>query len=145
MKKLFLVGSALILLDQLTKYLFKDSAIYLTDNIALKYSTNTGAAFSLLNDSAMWLALAGAIALVAILYYYKTSPRENSLLTFGLIFLFAGTMGNLIDRIMLGFVRDFILIWKWPIFNLADMLNTIGAGLIIFALIKDELTRHKKV
>lgn len=142
MKRLLLTGGALVILDQLSKKAFENTRAILTDNIAIKYAENTGAAFGLLKDSTILLSVAGIIALAAIIYYYnKLSRKKSRLPTAGLTFLFAGTAGNLIDRTIFGYVRDYIAIWKWPMFNLADTFNCIGAALIIIYLIKEKTTQ----
>lgn len=139
MKRLFLTGGALILLDQLSKKAFENARAILTDNIAIKYAENTGAAFGILKDSTIFLSIIGIIAIAAIIYYYrKLSTKKSRLPAAGLTFLFAGTAGNLIDRIVFGYIRDYIAIWKWPTFNLADTFSCIGAALIIVYLIKND-------
>ncbi len=137
MKRLFLTGGALVIIDQALKSSFENTKAILTDNLAIKYAENTGAAFGILEDSTILLSIVSIAALAAIIYYYnKLSRKKSRLPTAGLTFLFAGTAGNLIDRAVLGYVRDYIAIWKWPTFNLADTFSCIGAALIIIYLVK---------
>ncbi len=141
MKKLFLTGTALVILDQLTKSAFYKQWAILTQFLAIKYHENTGAAFGILPNSTTLLAAIGAAVLVTIAFYYHRLSRKREpsrLLSFGLLLLFAGTAGNLIDRVYLGYVRDFIAVWIWPTFNLADAYCTVGAALIIIYLIKED-------
>ncbi len=145
MKRLLLTGGALILIDQLSKKAFENIRAILTDNIAIKYAENTGAAFGILKDSTILLSVIGIIAIAAIVYYYRKLSRKKSRLpTAGLTFLFAGTAGNLIDRIFFGYVRDYIAIWKWPTFNLADTFSCIGVALIIIYLVKTDMYKPLK-
>ena len=104
----------LLLLDQISKYL-------------LTTTINKGAAFGLFQGYTTLLIIISLIVLVICIYYYKDKN-----LRLGLSFLIAGIIGNLIDRIILGYVRDFIDIGIFPVFNLADSFNVIGVGLLIY-------------
>ncbi|MFH0751981.1 MAG: signal peptidase II [archaeon] len=141
MKRLFFTGGALIILDQILKNTFENTRALVTSNFGIKYAENTGAAFGTLKDSTPILTTVSIVAIIIILYYYlKLSQRKNfsKSLSLGMILLFAGTIGNLIDRIFFGYVRDFILIWKWPVFNLADTFSCIGVALIIIYVVKTD-------
>lgn len=106
----------LILLDQITKY-------FLTSTI------NYGAAFGILQNQRLLLIIISIIVIITCIYYYKKYKLPLS-------FILAGTISNLIDRIFLGYVRDFIDFKIWPVFNLADVFNCIGVFLLIYFLIK---------
>ncbi len=108
----------LILLDQLTKYLFGNVKNY-------------GAAFGILQGYTTFLIIVSLAVIVICFYYYK---YKN--LRLGLSFILAGAIGNLIDRIFLDYVRDFIDLKFWPVFNLADMFNVIGVILLIHLNLK---------
>ncbi len=101
------------------------------------YVKNTGAAFSILSNST---ALLGGVSLLfcagVILYWYKKKPREK-LLCLSLSILFAGAMGNAIDRVFRGFVVDFIstAFMKFPVFNIADIAITVGAAILVVYLL----------
>jgi len=97
---------------------------------------NTGAAFGLFQDHSFALTIVALVGITALLLYalfiYRRFPSLDNMPTrvaIGLIL--GGTVGNLIDRICLGYVTDFIRIGIWPAFNIADSAITIGA--IIFA------------
>ncbi len=123
---LLLIG--LVLADQLTKLLFTDM-----DYGIIHYQKNYGAAFSLL-EGYRWLFIAVAIIVVAgLAFYYRHA--ENKL---PVMMIMAGSIGNMIDRLLLGYVRDFINIKIWPVFNIADSLNLIGAIWLAILLIKKE-------
>ena len=77
--------------------------------------------------------------LIFLIYYYK-----NKRCQLGIIFILAGAIGNLINRIHLGYVIDFIQISIWPVFNLADVYNFIGVLMIIFVLKKESLKKLLK-
>ena len=108
----------LIILDQLTKYLFP-------------YTINYGAAFGILRGYTTFLIIISLIVVLICFYYF----REKKL-RIGLSFILAGTISNLIDRIFLGYVRDFIDLKIWPVFNLADSFNFIGVILIAYIVLK---------
>ena len=108
----------LILLDQLTKYL-------------LGNVKNYGAAFGILQGYTTLFIIISIIVIVTCIYYYK-----NKNLRLALSFILAGTISNLIDRILLGYVRDFIDLRIWPVFNLADSFNVIGVILLIYLSFK---------
>ncbi|HAZ61099.1 MAG TPA: hypothetical protein DCY89_05950 [Gammaproteobacteria bacterium] len=100
---------------------------------------NTGAAFSLLHDSGGWQRWFFVLLAIgvsgAIVWWLRTRPGAPYLLRAGLIFILAGALGNLIDRIGWGYVIDFVLIylgtWPFPAFNLADSAITVGAVLVV--------------
>ena len=103
----------------------------------LRYQTNTGAAFSMFEGQTVWLAIFSAfISLGLLVWGWRLPPREWGLrLPFGLIL--GGALGNLIDRVRLGQVVDFILAhWYdhyWPTFNLADSAVCVGMAWLLLA------------
>ncbi len=96
------------------------------------YTTNTGAAFGILQGQTWFLILVGLVVIGFLLYY----SHEHQL---ALGFLLGGTMGNLVDRVLYGYVIDFIHIPFWPSFNVADTFNVIGVGLLLL----DAFARRK--
>lgn len=143
------IAALIVLLDQLSKIfilnlLSTDPSIPISHffNLALAY--NTGAAFSFLANGTGWqrylLSFIGVIATLVILYLLNRH-REQRLFCCALSLILGGAIGNLIDRMMYGYVIDFldfyIKSWHWPTFNIADSAITIGATLFIL----DELRR----
>ena len=118
---LYLIALLIIIIDQITK-------IFLTS------TTNTGAAFGLFKDNTTSIILISLIIIGLSLYYLIKS--NVLILSIGLSFFFGGAVSNLLDRIFLGYVRDFIQVFIIPTFNIADMFNVIGAFLIIIYLVK---------
>lgn len=106
----------LIVLDQLTKYF-------------LFTTINYGAAFGILQGYNWLFILISLIVIIICVKYYK---RYRLPLTF----ILAGTISNLIDRVFLGYVRDFIDVGFWPVFNFADSFNVIGVILLIYLFLK---------
>lgn len=103
------------------------------------YAENTGVAFSMFDDhgaTGRWgLSAIAGLAAIFVLFYFWRVPRTQDRLLGALALLLAGIVGNLTDRIRLGFVVDFIQVhykdWYYPVFNIADMAICVGAGLLI--------------
>lgn len=135
MKKFAIIVPILVTLDQITKFIFQGKE-YLHKGFGIEYATNTGAAFGILKGNNFFLAIIAIIVIGFIFYYYKKVDKHERT---GLLLILAGTLGNLIDRIFFGYVRDFIALPFWPNFNFADMYNTIGVLILAFYGFK-----HKK-
>ena len=110
--------------------------------LTFSYAQNTGVAFSMLDDHGdagrFGLSAVAGVAALLVLYYFWRVPRSNDRLLGALALLLAGIVGNLTDRLRLGYVIDFIDVqlgsWHYPTFNVADMAICIGAGLLILDL-----------
>jgi len=141
-----IVTGVVIALDQLTKYLVSikmlegDEVEVIRNFFAISYTKNPGIAFGMLNNGDVrWLLVAiSVVAVVVVFYYMMRASVSNRLLLWSLALLSAGISGNLIDRIRIGRVIDFILIhykdYQWPVFNVADTAITIGASLMAIEL-----------
>ncbi len=138
------VSVLVICLDQFTKYLAAQSLQYyeplaIISGFNLTLVHNTGAAFSFLRDAGGWqrwffIILSTSIC-IAILVWLYTLSAQRKWLACGLTLILGGALGNLWDRINLGYVIDFIDIyyqhWHWPAFNIADSAITVGAVMLI--------------
>jgi signal peptidase II len=144
------LAAAVVLLDQWSKheitarFALQERRV-LTPFFNLTLLHNTGAAFSLLNDAGGWqrwlfMGLAGSVGLL-ILVWLRRLPRRLILLPLGLTMILGGAVGNLIDRIGLGYVVDFIQVhyqdWYFPAFNLADSAITLGVVLLLIDSLRD--------
>lgn len=134
----------LVGLDQLTKY-FADTQlpygqpqeIFSWFNLTLAY--NRGAAFSFLSEASGWqrwfFTAVAVIAIVVILAWLRKLKPHEWLIGLSLTLILSGAIGNLIDRVMFGYVIDFIQWhyqdWYWPAFNIADSAITVGAVLLV--------------
>jgi len=128
-----LLSVAVLLLDQVSKYLLKTYLPHWKIGfLTISYTTNTGAAFSLLQQQTPWLALVSLIVAGGIIFFYDKIPQEKiPQILFG-VFL-GGVLGNLLDRLFSGYVVDFIDLSSWPSFNIADSAITLAAiGLVIY-------------
>lgn len=124
--KFLLIVISIILLDQITKVAFRDINYGILNSV-----TNTGAAFGLFKGNVFILGLISLFVMGLLVYYFHKSPS----LYIPLGFLLGGATGNFIDRVFLGFVRDFIDLKFWPIFNIADSFNVIGVIILGYILI----------
>ena len=139
------VAGGVFLIDQSSKA-WAVRRLRLGEQIALipgflnfAYAENTGVAFSMLDDNGStgrWgLSIIAMIAATLVLYFFWRTPRADDRILGALALLLAGIVGNVTDRIRLGFVVDFIDVqfgsWHYPTFNVADMSIVIGAGLLI--------------
>tara|TARA_Y100000310_G_scaffold225672_1_gene227690 strand:+ start:490 stop:894 length:405 start_codon:yes stop_codon:yes gene_type:complete len=122
-KIFYSIALLIVILDQLSKYFVKNY---------FPYTTNTGAAFGILQGQRTFLIFITIIILGVIFYHAKHYP-------IALGFLFGGAISNLIDRIFLGKVIDFIDLGFWPSFNIADSSNTLGVGILLFLWIQETI------
>jgi signal peptidase II len=153
-KSSYLLGAVIVLVaDQLTKAWATTSlkpVVYIEvipEFFRLSYATNRGVAFSLFADSQFdirWIL--SAVSLIAALFvfsYFRRVPANKPWLNVSLALLMAGIIGNMIDRIRLGEVVDFIeLHWRdlysWPTFNIADSAICVGAVLLALEMLREE-------
>jgi signal peptidase II len=146
------IALVIILLDQFTKVMVMGSfqlgdSRFVTSFFNLVRAHNTGAAFSFLAGAAGWqrwfFTALGLVATVVIVFLLKRHGHQ-SLFATALSFILGGAIGNVIDRLLHGYVVDFIQVhysgWYFPAFNLADSAITLGAILLIW----DELRRVRK-
>lgn len=99
--------------------------------VRLHYVTNTGAAFGILKDQTGFLIVTTLIGLVAIYLYYRYPPFEHLSAPVAIGMMLGGAIGNLLDRLRLGRVTDFIDFPVWPSFNVADSCIVIGIAILL--------------
>ena len=105
---------------------------------ALTYSENTGGAFSFLRGHNWVFIVFGGIILGVLIYLVKDAPKAPTSQNAALALLIGGAVGNLLDRVRLSYVVDFLDFKVWPIFNIADSAICIGIGLLLIAGFKEE-------
>ena len=140
-----------IVVDQLTKiYIDRTMQLYQSIRVidglfSITYLRNKGAAFSFLANASWRLPffiLASLIAVVAILVALAKLRDDQKFAAFSLALILAGAVGNLIDRLRLGEVIDFLdVYWKthhWPAFNVADSAICVGVALLALDMIREE-------
>ena len=141
-----------ILLDQLTKWLAVkflmpiDTVPIIQDALHLTYAENRGAAFGMLANNRWVFLIISSIAIAAMVFYLFSGLSEGILAGISLSMLISGGIGNMIDRIALGYVVDFIdfRLINFAIFNGADSFVCVGAGLLILALVLDMVREGKE-
>lgn len=150
---MFAVIAVILTLDLVTKYVFDDllangetvTVIPFLFNFKLVH--NYGAAWGLLAGKQVFLIVLSIVFMAIFIFYYIKEPNKSWLLNITFGFLFAGCLGNLYDRLVFGYVRDFIQFDFWqsfPIFNFADVALCIGVVLFIFYLIIYFVKTRKK-
>ena len=135
----------LVLLDQATKLAavsaLKDGGpfVLIPGVFQLQYLENRGAAFGLLQNARIFFLAVTLIALAAVIYVLVRLPlkRKYIVLRFLMVLIAAGAVGNMIDRVFLGYVRDFLYfsLIDFPIFNVADIYVTCATILLILLLL----------
>jgi len=150
------IALVILSLDQATK-LYVDANFRLHETVPvirdffhLTYVRNKGAAFGILADSAIripFFITVSIVAMLGILWYIKQLREDQKLALFSLSLIFSGAFGNLIDRVRLGEVIDFLdVFWQrhhWPAFNVADSAITVGVTLLFIEMWREE--HHKSV
>lgn len=144
----------IIILDQLIKgliisKLYNNTIVLIPKILNLTYVENTGAAFGIGSSSTAMFIIVNAIIIGLIIYFIHSKKGEISkIILFALHLILAGGIGNLIDRIFKGFVVDYIdinPIFKFPVFNLADICITIGYTIIVIYLITNIIKERRKL
>lgn len=149
----FVIIIAAVILDQGVKFAVRTnmdlhSSIAVIDGIFhITYIQNTGAAFSILSGHTYGLiSITFLITIGILVYLYTLRKNGHWLLNTSLSLIVAGGIGNIIDRLMLGYVVDFFDLIVWPIFNVADIYVCTGCTLLIIYVffIEPKLNRKKE-
>jgi signal peptidase II len=149
---LFSIAGIIILLDQLTKTLVRNSLppgeiyrpeLWLSQYARLIHLKNTGAANGLFQNFNSILAIFPFIVAAAILVYFPRVPRQDWLIRLALGLYLGGALGNLIDRLAQGYVTDFISIGYFAVFNVADAAVSLGVVTLLLGAWQHE--RSKKI
>ena len=135
----------LVILDQLTKYLVIQNfdlyeSVKLLPVFNLTFIVNYGFAFGFLNNPSINQILVSIVILLIIIYFlYLLLKTQDKIFRLSLVFILSGAIGNFIDRIIRGFVIDFIDIYigvlHWPAFNIADSCISIGFVILMINIL----------
>lgn len=146
---LTLIGGGIIILDQFTKHHIQkvlrlnESIVVIDDFFSLTYIRNPGAAFGFFaNQTAQFRSVfflsVSAVALTLLIFFFLQAPKEDLCALIAISLLFGGAVGNLLDRLRMGEVVDFLDFYigqfHWPAFNVADSAITVGISLLMFNL-----------
>ncbi|MGB5179856.1 MAG: signal peptidase II [Gammaproteobacteria bacterium] len=147
------VSVVVLVLDQCTKLLADTllgpyQSVELLPFLALRMAYNYGAAFSFLGDASGWqrwfFIVLALVVMGILLAWLRRLPPGDTSARLALVLILGGAAGNLIDRVVYGYVIDFIDVfygsWHWPTFNIADSAIFVGA----FLLILDAFRGHRK-
>lgn len=150
MRKWFLISAVIVVLDLYTKHLVQQAFQYgehltLTSYFDLVRYHNEGAAFSFLANAGGWqkifFSVVSVVAIVVISYLIRKHQTEK-LFCFGLALVLGGAIGNLYDRVTLGYVVDFLYFhyqtFYWPAFNVADSAICVGVALLLLDSFKKD-------
>lgn len=146
-RKILIVAVLTLFIDQITKVIIEmlfhlnEEFIILKNFFSLHYINNYGVSWSMLENKTPFIIILSIISLIVIyrfMYLFKSNKRNN--IAFGLVV--GGLVGNLMDRWLFGYVRDFldfqVFGYDYPIFNFADIAIVIGTILLLYAIIKGE-------
>lgn len=157
MLRLLWAALAIVVADRLTKmaaleYLAQRPPVEVLPFFDLVLVFNTGAAFGLLRDAGGWqntAFIAFALLVSAFIVYALARARRDDLqVAVALALILGGALGNVVDRLLYGYVVDFIdlhyRVWHWPAFNIADAAITVGAVLLVLDTLGWKLIRSRR-
>jgi len=133
------IVAAAVVADQLTKHvvaseLFLDEDVKVVGPFSIHHVQNSGIAFGFFASATSLVILLTAVAVVWMLYFFARSGSRHPVLPVALGLVIGGSVSNLIDRVRLGHVTDFLDFTYWPAFNLADTFIVVGVLTLLFVL-----------
>ena len=134
------VALAAVIADQLTKHVVTrtlplDDSVHVAGPLSIHHVQNSGIAFGLFSSATAVVTIVTSIAVVWMIVFFARSGSRHPVLPAALGLLIGGSMSNLLDRIRLHHVTDFIDLKWWPAFNLADSFIVVGVAILLAALI----------
>jgi signal peptidase II len=137
------IAFAAIAADQLTKYIVTsrlalDDGVHIVGPFWIHHVQNSGIAFGLFASATAVVILATGIAVTWMLVFFARSAARHPILPVALGLVIGGSVSNLLDRVRLGYVTDFLDFRYWPAFNLADSFIVIGVLVLLGALMHAE-------
>lgn len=151
MKKFFpfFCFTALLILDQWSKYYIRktfslhESVVVIKNIFWLTYVENTGVAFGLFAGKTILFVILSGIVLIGLWYYAYCFIKKNNVALYGISFISAGAIGNMIDRISKASVTDMFDFRIWPIFNIADVAVCVGFFLLAVYMLFFSEEKHE--
>lgn len=148
MRSLLGLGIFIALLDQVSKWIaggqlnLGDSWVLIPGFFHLTLVHNTGGAFGLFSQKTIFFILLSVLTIVFLLWYFRRVAQKTPWLVWPIGMVLGGAVGNLIDRVRLGYVVDFldffVGVWHWPAFNLADSGICVGLAILAWTIGKGE-------
>lgn len=153
-KKMLILIAIIVLIDQLTKtwirinFNYLETITIINNFFNITYTKNTGGAWSILEGNQLFLIIVSIIFLIVLTLYIKKEKNITNLSLTSFSLIISGIIGNLIDRIFLNAVVDFlsfkIIDYYFPIFNFADIMIVIGVTLLMIDIIRSEVHERNK-
>lgn len=146
------IASIIVILDQWTKNLVRTQIPFgeswspwqwLEPYARIVHWQNTGAAFGIFQGFGMVFTILAFIVTIAILYYYPQVPHNEWVMRFAMAMMLGGAVGNLVDRLTIGTVTDFISVGTFAVFNVADACISVGTAILILAVWFNERKQKK--
>ena len=152
---IFTIAAVIIALDQWTKWLVRtnipagqswlpDSLLWLSPYARIVHWYNRGAAFGIFQEGSMVFTVLAFIVSAAIIYYYPQVSSQDWPLRLAMSMQLGGAIGNLIDRLTIGHVTDFISVGTFPVFNIADSSISIGCVVLLLGVWWQERNAKKE-
>lgn len=149
------IAIVIVGLDQWTKWLVRvnipaggiwmpGSLEWLSPYARIVHWYNTGAAFGIFKQGSMVFTVLAFIVIGAILYYFPQVERNDWSLRLAMSMQLGGAIGNLIDRLTIGHVTDFISVGNFPVFNIADASITVGCVVLLLGVWLNETAQKKR-
>jgi signal peptidase II len=147
------VAGLIVALDQWTKYLVRTLIPFgeswspwpwLSPYARLVHWQNTGAAFGMFQGFGLVFTILAFIVAIGILYYFPRVPRAEWALRVAMVMMLGGAVGNLIDRLTIGTVTDFISLGTFAVFNVADASISVGTAVLVVAVWISERKEKKE-
>ena len=146
-QKIYSIASIVIMVDLILKFIVSSKLVendiikVIPNFFSIYYLNNTGAAFSILQDSTAFLVILSALILLVLNNYIDKEKDLNKISEISLGMVIGGIFGNMIDRIINHSVTDFISFrifnYNFPVFNIADIGITVGVFLLLISVLKD--------
>jgi signal peptidase II len=133
------IAAAAVIADQLTKQIVSGALslgeqTHVAGPFSLHHVQNSGIAFGLFAQSTTWVIALTGVAVAWMLIFFARSGQRHPVLPIALGFVLGGSISNLLDRVRLGHVTDFLDFRYWPAFNLADVFIVVGVATLFGAL-----------
>lgn len=151
---LFVIAAVIVLLDQVSKYFVRTYIPaggswapwpWLYPYARLYHINNSGVAFGMFQGNNILFSIVAALVAIAIVYYYPSIPEKDKVLRFAMAMQLGGAIGNLIDRVTIGHVTDFMSVGNFAIFNVADSCITVGVGVLLIGVwLQDRREKKQK-
>ena len=152
---IFTIAALIIALDQWTKWLVRtnipegqswlpDSLLWLSPYARIVHWYNKGAAFGIFQEGSLIFTVLAFIVSAAIIYYYPQVSRHDWPLRLAMSMQLGGAIGNLIDRLTIGHVTDFISVGTFPVFNIADSSISVGCVVLLLGVWWQERAERAK-